>query len=96
MSVKGEFLRLSGDAAASLRDGSEAAEALADELERIRKAATQDLAAGANDLLELWRDDPGASLQLPAVARDRFGDASERLLAVARIILGNSSTRDGL
>ena len=88
MSVKGEFDRLVGDAAASLRGRPGRADALADALERARASARQDLPGAANRVLALWEEAPIDALDLPDEARGRLDDAAERMLAVARIILG--------
>lgn len=81
-------MRLAGDAAEALRSGPEAVGALADALLRARELASEDLNAAAADVLELWPDGSAERLELPPDARERFDEASERLLAVSRIILG--------
>lgn len=89
MSVRGEFVRIVGDAIALLRsEGSEPAEALAVDLERARDDASDDLCGAAARVIELW--EAGASRVVGGGAQGRVGleDAGERVLAVSRIILG--------
>ncbi|MGH0032751.1 MAG: hypothetical protein ACQGVC_23405 [Myxococcota bacterium] len=88
MSVKGEFQRLVGDAAASLRGGPDGADALADRLEQARRRAPDDLAGAAEQLLALWDEAKAERLDLPDERRAKLDDAAERMLAVSRIILG--------
>lgn len=88
MSVRGEFVRLLGDTAEALRGGSAASGALADALLGARELASEDLAAAATRVLELWPDGSAAPLELPRDARERLDEAAERLLAVSCIILG--------
>lgn len=88
MSVRGEFLRIVGDAIAVLRGiGSAPAEALAADLEQARAGAEDDLSSAASRVLELWSARAPAAAE-DAVVRDRLEDAGERVLAASRIILG--------
>jgi hypothetical protein len=88
VSVRGEFLRIVGDAIACLRElRSAPADALAAELERARRAASDDLSGAAERVLELWEAAP-ASLSGGAGDAARLGDAADRARAVARVILG--------
>ncbi len=89
MSVRGEFRRLVSDTIACLRacdDG--AASALADRLETSRSDAAQDLVGAAEAVLEGWAQDGGALTVADTDARARLDDAADRMLRIARIVLG--------
>jgi hypothetical protein len=86
MSVRGEFRRLLGDVLSVLRD-AELARDVERALDPLRERAHDDLTGAAEAALALLpRIDPRAFTD-PAERR-RFADASERLDAVCRIILG--------
>jgi hypothetical protein len=88
VSVRGEFLRIVGDAIARLRElDSEAADSLAADLEHARRSASENLSGAAARVLELWEAAP-AALAGGADPGDRLGDAAERARAVSRVILG--------
>jgi hypothetical protein len=88
VSVRGEFLRIVGDAIARLRElDSQAADSLAADLEQARRSASEDLSGAAARVLELWEAAP-AALAGGAGPADRLGDAAERARAVSRVILG--------
>jgi hypothetical protein len=86
MSVRGEFARTLAETAACLCESDEsAARGLAARLEQTRELARNDLEAAARALLADWQ---ATSLALPAPAQARLAEASERMLAIARVILG--------
>lgn len=81
MSVRGEFVRIVGDAVRGLRAvDSDAAQSLAEDLQHARDGAAADLAGSAQRVLELCEDRSLAPLGVD--------DAGERMIAVARIVLG--------
>ena len=87
MSVWSEFDRVLGDAIACLRAGSDAAQELAVDLQKARAGAAEDLPAAAARALELWEGRSVPDL-VAADARPALDDAGERMIAVARVILG--------
>lgn len=89
MSVRGEFARTVGEAADCLSESRESeARRLVERLLRARELAKRDLEAAARALLSEWESRPTEALALPAATEARLGEASERMLAIARIILG--------
>ncbi len=85
--MRSEFDRILGDAIACLRAGSDAAQALAVDLQKARAAASEDLPVAAARALELW---DGRSLDdlVAADARPALDDAAERMIAVSKVVLG--------
>jgi hypothetical protein len=89
MSVRGEFARSVAEAAACLSESRESdARRLVERLQRARELAQQDLEAAARALISEWESRPPDALALPAATEARLDEASERMLAIARIILG--------
>lgn len=88
VSVRGEFVRLVGDAAEALRADPDAGDPLADALLQARAGAAEDLPAAAARVLELWEGASSERLALRDETRVRLDASCERMLAVARIILG--------
>jgi hypothetical protein len=88
VSVRGEFVRIVGDAVACLRgQGSAPADTLAEDLELARRAAPHDLSGAATRVLELLDAAP-ESLRARTAGDDPLADAAERARAVSRAILG--------
>jgi hypothetical protein len=89
MSVLGEFRRASGEAVACLNDsGQGAAQRLALELEGASAARGEDLSDAATRVLGIVERAQPAQLAADDGVRARLEDATERLLALCRIILG--------
>jgi hypothetical protein len=89
MSVRGEFVRIVGDAVDRLREvETERAEGLASDLERVRHDASEDLSAAAARALELWSDALPARLAGGSDSEGPLADVGERMTAISRIILG--------
>jgi len=83
VSVRGEFVRIAGDAIARLQAlDSAPARALASDLEQARDAAVHDLSGAAGRVLALLDGSAFGSL-----ARE-LDDDGERLLAISKVILG--------
>jgi hypothetical protein len=89
MSVRGEFARTVAETVACLAESREAqARQLAAQLEQARLLARDDLQAAARSLLDGWEAATPGAFALPSSTEVRLGEASERMLAIARIILG--------
>lgn len=89
MSVRGEFVRSVGDAISCLSESDDAsAGALAAQLEGALGLAPDDLEAAARALLEHWEGSSPDGLAHSDPTAARLADASERMLAIARLILG--------
>jgi hypothetical protein len=88
VSVRGEFVRIVGDAVARLRErGSAPADSLAADLELARRGAPHDLSGAATRVIELLDAAP-ESLRAHTNAGDPLADATDRARAVSRAILG--------
>lgn len=89
MSVRGEFRRLVADTVACLRSHGDArSQALADRLEAERTAAHEDLQGAAERALEAWDTEGSEIAPTRADERATLVDSAERMVAVARVILG--------
>lgn len=89
MSVRGEFVRTVEDAVACLRECEAApARALGAKLEKALSLAREDLEGAARTLLAGWEGFESDALSLAPPARVRLEDASERMLAISKLILG--------
>jgi len=89
MSVRGEFGRTVGDAINCLQaSGIDAARALATRLERARGLAAEDLEAAARGVLDDWETSAREVLGADDSPGNELRDASERMIAISRIILG--------
>ena len=91
MSVRGEVGRTLTDTIACPRELEDAAaEALRAQLERAVGLAAQDLEAAARAVLRDWEASALDSVAGDGAAGSRLRDASERMVAISRIILGHS------
>jgi hypothetical protein len=89
MSVRGEFARAVGDALACLSESDEAsARALAAQIEGALGLAREDLEAAAGALIAHWAGSRPDDFALSPLTAGRLAEASERMLAIARVILG--------
>ena len=89
MSVQGEFRRLVSDTIACLQAyEAESAQALARRLEDERSSAAQDLLGAAERVIAAWQEAERGIVSDDAEQRARLADASDRMLQIARVVLG--------
>ena len=89
MSVRGEFGRAVGDAIVCLREAeTDPARALAARLEQAQSLTVADLEGAARAVLDDWEASAPTVVGQEAPAESRLRDASERMIAIARIVLG--------